>query len=572
MLGSTASFAQPDYIRESLPPPDKEYPQDFFGIPVDTPLYLAGNFGELRLNHFHAGLDMKTMGQQGKPIYAAGDGFVSRVNISRKGYGKLLYVEHPNGYTSVYGHLRNFAPNIEQFLFMAQKLREAYEVDVYPGEERLPVKKGDLIAYSGNTGGSRAPHLHFEIRETETNNPVNPMYFGYKIKDDIKPRIFNIRAYPFGDSSHVYNRRAPKTYHTYGYNGNYKLAKGQVIKGYGKIGLAVDATDKMNDTHNIYGIHEIRMFVDSQLVFSQKLEKLDFRTNRYMNGHTDYRMLLKAKRNYHRTHLLPNNDLEIYELALNDGMFDLKPGDKHQVKFELKDYDGNTSEANMILQGMAPITKAADTNFTQMIYWATENTFRTGDLTIYFPPKSIYEDLKFKYRMSDTITGGLTPVHRVHNNDIPVQEEITVKIKTPELPEKIADKALIVTTGAGGYKKPWPGCKYRDGWISTRVNMFGSFTVVVDTIAPWIKPVSFYNRKKLTWQKYISFSIGDKLSGIDDFDLYIDDEWVLSEYEPKNSRLKHRINPATKPGEHKLKLVISDERGNKKEYNATFLF
>jgi murein DD-endopeptidase MepM/ murein hydrolase activator NlpD len=225
-------------------------PKNYFQAPLGVPLYLAGNFGELRSNHFHSGLDMKTQGREGLNVYAAADGYVSRIKISPWGYGKTIYIDHPNGYTTVYAHLQGFKGYIAKKVNIYQYQKESWEIDWYPADTLMRVKKGDIIALSGNTGGSGGPHLHFEIRETESEFPVNPLLFGFKIKDNIKPTIKSMAVFPLNDTSYVNGKNTVQRFQIVKENGTYVLKYGSSINAYGEIGVGIETIDKLNDVSN----------------------------------------------------------------------------------------------------------------------------------------------------------------------------------------------------------------------------------------------------------------------------------------------------------------------------------
>ena len=286
-------------------------PKNYFQSPLGIPLYLAGNFGELRSNHFHSGLDMKTQGKEGFKIYAAADGFVSRVKISPWGYGKTIYIDHPNGYTTVYAHLQGYKGDIAEIIKKHQHEVENWEIDWLPSDTLMKVKKGDVIALSGNTGGSGGPHLHFEIRETETEHPVNPLLFGFAIKDNIKPLIRSIILTPLNDTSYVNNKRKPQRFLVSGSAGSYKLKNETSINAYGEIGIGIETIDKLNGYGNRNGIYSIELLENSQTIFKSEMKKFSFDESRALNSLIDYEMFLRKKVRFQRSYIEPNNHLNI---------------------------------------------------------------------------------------------------------------------------------------------------------------------------------------------------------------------------------------------------------------------
>ena len=265
---------------------ENHYPQNYFRSPMDIPIYLAGNFGELRTNHFHAGIDIKTQGVEGKKIYAAADGYVSRIKVQHGGYGKVVYIDHPNGYTTAYAHLKAFSTKIDSFAKKEQYKNQSFTFNWYPEPNQIPIKKGEVIALSGNTGRSGGPHLHYEIRETKSEHPLNVLLFGMQIKDNIKPIIRGIRIYPLDNQSTVNGQ--PKALYFKATNtpsGNTLNVVPVVSK---KIGFGIETLDKINGSGNRCGIYRIQLKIDGKIVFEQKMDKVPFNESRYLNAHTDY--------------------------------------------------------------------------------------------------------------------------------------------------------------------------------------------------------------------------------------------------------------------------------------------
>ena len=262
-----------------------DYKMVDFRSPLGIPLILSGNFAELRFNHFHTGLDIKTNGSENYRIYSVDTGFVSRINISHWGYGKAIYVDHPSGYTSVYAHLSRFPSKIESYLRKKQFELEKETVTLYPNSDDLKVSRGEVIAYSGNTGGSSGPHLHFEIRETESEKPVNPMLFNFDIEDNLSPTIYHVKFYPIKNAL-INGSANEKLIKVVGDNNNYTIQNS--VSASGLIGLGIHAIDKLNGASNKCGVYRISLFLDDELIFEQVMNKLDFNTKRYINAHKDY--------------------------------------------------------------------------------------------------------------------------------------------------------------------------------------------------------------------------------------------------------------------------------------------
>jgi hypothetical protein len=374
-----------------------------FRSPLDIPLYLAGNFSELRGNHFHTGIDIKTLSVEGKAVYAIEDGYVARIKISTSGYGKAIYIRHPNGYTSVYGHLQKANPEIEKYIQDRQYKKESYTIELFPGKDELVVKKGDLIARSGNTGGSNGPHLHFEIRETNSEKPVNPLLFDFAITDNIRPIIKGIRIYPLSENSYVSSYPGNANgFMVSGNYGKYRMTEGQNIKIFGEIGFAVHTYDLLNGYPNKCGVYTIQLIVDSAEVFMTEFEKLDFSTMRYINTYSDYFLLKKYKMSYHKQFIGKNNKLKIYPTKVNKGIITFNDGKIHHIKYIITDSYNNRSELEFTVHALIskPENKT-EKSLDQKAYFTVDgpNFYMDKNIIIDIPPFALYDNMSFNYKI-----------------------------------------------------------------------------------------------------------------------------------------------------------------------------
>ena len=548
-----------------------EYEKTQFVAPLHIPLILSGNFAELRSNHFHTGLDIKTKGSEGYRIYAVDSGFVSRINISHWGYGKAIYVTHPNGYTSVYAHLSRFPDKIEKYLRKRQFENETETITVYPDSLDLLISKEEIIAYSGNSGSSGGPHLHFEIRETETEKAVNPLLFGFDIKDDIRPTVSNIKIYPL-ENGFINGKDIAKVYPTAGMSGEYRLKDNPVIEVDGEIGLGVHTIDKLNGAGNKCGIYTIELFVDGSRVFRQTMEKIDFFTNRYINAHKDYNEYHLKKRSFHKSYVSDNNKLELYDGLINKGKLSFDDDTIHQLKYIIKDTYGNTSNVNFQLKSNTKMAKTISQVLSSgdTINMAGDAVIEKAGFKAYLPENSVYKDLRAQYKeavMSKTASS----LHQFGNSQIPVQHYFIMKIKTQNVAKNMEKKAIIVSVSSDKRKVYAKGGEYKNGWIETKVRAFGNYAVKIDSVAPSVTAVNISEGKNLSSAKNIQFRISDNLSGIETYDSFIDENWVFGKYVPKRGTYTipfDTYNNISK-GKHLLRVLVIDERGNEtiKEYN-----
>ena len=552
VLGKTG-VAQEDYKSYGLRPP------------LNIPLILAGNFAELRKNHFHTGLDIKTKGAEGYRIYAVDSGYVSRINISHWGYGKCIYVDHPNGLTSVYAHLSRFPEKIERYLRSEQFKLQKEVVEIYPDPSHLEVEKGEIIAYSGNTGSSGGPHLHFELRDTKTEHPLNPLMFGFDIKDDIKPTLGYVKAYPLKNGK-VRGKSAPYLVSTTGGSGNYTVAN--PIKVSGEVGFGVHAIDKLNGANNVCGIYTIALYKNDTIVFMQTMKELDFSTSRYINTHKDYDEYHKHRRSIHKSFIDGNNQLDIYDSLVNNGKI-LFSGGAHNMKYVVKDTYGNQSIVKFKVIAEKPVVSSAAENF-EITYQDTVK-IQEDDFAVVMPDHAVYNELKLDYS-SKYGKDSLAKIHHFQNSKVPVQAYFVMKIKMAQVAKNHENKAVVVELQNNG-KTVARGGEFKDGWVETEVRAFGDYTVKLDTVQPTLVPINIVDNKTFPAStKNIKFKIGDNLSGVQKYDVFIDGEWKLANYVPKRALLSlplDKYNNIAK-GEHELKVRVEDERGNVSEKNYKF--
>lgn len=541
------------------------------GNPVNIPMYLAGNFGELRSNHFHMGIDIKTQGVEGQDILSVDDGHVSRIKISPYGYGKAVYIDHPNGYTTVYGHLKELRGELAEKTLDAHYRQKKNSIDYYPEPGEIKVTKGQVIAISGNTGGSGGPHLHFEIRKTNGQLPMNPLLFNLPIKDNIPPTIKGIRIYPADENSSKspYSGRA-KGFVVQGQNGRYSIRAGQEIAANGKIGVAVHAIDRMNDSHNKCGVHRVKLFANGELIYAQTTDILDFSTQRYVNAHMDYGLYIGNSMHYHKCFKLPNDKLNFYDGLKGQGYLNVGQ-DTVRVDIVVEDAYNNKSTLGFDILPKEPEKNTTKRpNFIRTMQYDVANGFANDDIKVSIPPKALYENLDFEYKLSDTLKGSLCGTHKVQNVFEPLQKKIDLSLKATA-PAGLEDKLLMVRHN-GGSRYSGIGGQHTNGWVQARTNKFGAYTVRIDTIAPRIVPLNIYAKKSFRPSEHIKLKVSDGLSGIETINAWINGEWVLMEFDYKKAVAFHRWDDRSgTPGEKQFKIKVTDERGNSSSYAVNLL-
>lgn len=549
----------------------KNYPKDYFRSPLDIPLNLSGNFGELRTNHFHAGIDIKTQQQEGLKVYAVADGYISRIKVSPFGYGYALYITHPNGYTTVYGHLKKYGDKIDAYVKQEQYKIESFSLDVFPDSTLLPVKKGEFIAWSGNSGGSGGPHLHFEIRETLSEKTLNPLLFGFDIKDKIPPTINGIWIVPLGDSSYVNATQIPANYETKTHSGNCVLANTKLPTVYGDFGFAVHTSDMLDGNSNRCGIYRIEFFVDSLQVYGQRMDRLDFSTNRAMNAHTIYERFKKHRSSIHGSYRLEGNPLDIYDNLVNDGIVSFRDGKVHNCEYRIIDIMGNKSTVKFQVQALTSPkgTPKPTKPILAKWNWEKDNSYENSEVKLNMKAYTLYEDLALTIDKGSKIAGAITPTYTVAGAYEPVHNSFELSLKVDKVKKGFENKMTIVRWDPDKDKIISEGGKYADGWITTNPMYLGYFAVMIDSVKPSITNSDF--AANLKGRSQFSFRISDGLSGVDQIIPKIDGKWALMEYDAKTSRLTYYFDPRyLSTGSHTFDLTIIDAVGNESKYSGKF--
>ena len=466
-----------------------DYDKNYFRAPVDIGMYLSGNFGELRSNHFHAGIDIKTQGVTGHRVFAAAEGYISRIKIEAAGYGNTLYITHPDGYTTVYAHLESFRRDIADFVRKKQYSNQQHALNIFPGKTDWPVEKGDLVAYSGTSGYSFGPHLHFEIRDAGRQEPMNALLFGLDIEDLVAPRIFSLYAYPGDENSFACNSYDKTRLEVIHDNGNYRLESGDTIYANGRTGFGIETFDYLNGAHNRCGVYSIRMLLDDVLTYEWKMDRFSFGKARYVNSYIDFEEKIRNNKLVQKTFIEPNNKSEQYVYVEGDGMHDFSEQRCFKVKIMVYDAYMNAAELDFVVMGGSPPSNPEpepENNHTALFSWSSTNEFSTEDLILKMPDGALYKDLKFNYSVLDNPAGGFSPVYALHNQYTPVHLACDLSIRPVKLPDDLHDKALIGMIDDEG-KINAAGGEWKEGMVHTQIREFGQYTVLIDTTAPVIR-------------------------------------------------------------------------------------
>lgn len=531
--------------------------------PMDHPILLSGNFGELRSNHFHSGIDFKTQGVEGKPIHAVQDGYVSRISVSPWGYGNGLYITHPDGTTTVYGHLQKFSKKITAYLKEKQYEQESFNVNLTLTPDELPVAEGELVALSGNTGSSGGPHLHFEVRDTETEEPMDPIeYYKDQIQDTRPPKIQGIMIYPMIGKG-VVNGSSRKLELKPVTAQNGKQTFTAKIEAWGEIGLGVKAYDYMDNTTNIYGVKDITLAVDSQVVFRSDLNRYAFSETRYLNSFTDFEEWKEHRSFYMKSFVDPGNRLRFIE-SVDRGILTIDEPRTYHLTYRLADAFGNTTKLSIQIIGKEQPVPEINTDNTELFHWWSDNRFGAKGIRLSIPKGNLYDDLYFRYSVKEDSTA-LGATHRLHNKPVTLHKsaQLSIRLQTDTLENKQQYGIVRLQNG----RRSWSGGVYRNGWIDTDIRELGSYTVGQDVVPPKITPLN-----PATWvsKQAISLRLSDNLSGVKTYRGEIDGQFVLFEMNSKSVITYHFDKERLARGKHVLNLVATDACGNQSSYTYPF--
>ena len=539
-----------------------QYQKDYFRPPLDIPMQLSGNFGELRPNHFHAGFDFKTNQKEGLNVYAAADGYVSRIKISTVGYGKAIYITHANGYTTVYGHLQKAVGTIQDKIIALQYAEKRYDVEAYfkPGE--LTVKKGEIIAISGNTGGSEGPHLHFEFRDNKTEKIINPLFFGLDLKDTKKPIVSNLLVYPIDNNSVVNESKRPVLLSlSLQKDGTYLSEK---VLANGRIGFGINASDQDDVSYNSNGVYKTQLMSNGKTIFGYQFDQMDFDEARYINVFVDYFRYKKTHQRIQRLFIKePYGWSNIYQ-NVDNGISHITPNFTETQRIEVSDYFENKTIIDIpIVYSSKPALIPEEIKTTKYFVKAkSDSNFEKDNVSVYFPAGTFYDDFYLNFDVKNEML-------YLHEDVVPAHTNFTISFEDTKSSE--SDKKKMFIASVSGNKLSYITTKLVGNAFTCKTKTLGQFTLAKDTIAPKIAIAKSIENKWLTDKKSIQLTISDDFSGVKTYNGYLNDTWVLFEYEPKTKKLTHTFDDKLLiEGQNKLKVVVTDNVGNSTIFETQF--
>lgn len=545
--------------------------------PLDIPLLVSGNVGELRGNHFHSGVDFKTQGVTGKTVRAVAPGYVARIAVSPGGYGKALYLNHPDGTTSVYGHVERFTPEIERYVHEQQYRRQSFSVDLYPPREMFRYERGEQIASSGNRGSSGGPHLHFEIRETASQQALNVLAEKMiPVKDGIAPRIVTLYYIEVDTVQGVpvhttrYSRSVRQSA-----GGQYALPDTAALKISPRGYFAAEVSERKDGAGNALGPYRIESTLDGKPVFSFTMDRINFSLSRYAQAVALYPESRGKRNGVYRLTVLPNNPLPLFRGTVNRGIVSLPDDRPHRMEIILTDDNGNRSTLAFNLRnGLPPRTPKAETGSADLrltpVRWDKPFSLSGESFRVEIPARALYESILLETGTGPRPAYAYSPLYKIHTDGVLLHSNITVSLDAGELPAGLRSKALL---GRLSGKTPVAaGGAWSDGEVTAKVRSFGNYFVAVDTVAPRIMP-EFKERENMQGKRSLSLIVSDNFSGIGSYEAAIDGKWALFEHDPKTRRITHYFDDDRwQTGvTHHLELTVTDVKGNRTLFKSSYV-
>ena len=541
-----------------------DYPKDYFRSPLDIPMQLSGNFGELRPNHFHAGFDLKTLQKEGLNVYAVADGYVSRIKISTFGNGKAIYITHPNGYTSVYGHLQRATDEIEDFIKKTHYANQSFEIEMFLKSDQLVVKKGQRIALSGNTGSSEGPHLHFEFRDNITENIINPMLFGFDkmLKDSKKPLISSIYVYPIDDETTVNQSKRPLVLNlVLKKDGTYQADK---VVTNGRIGFGINTFDYDDVSYNKNGVYKVQSFYNGTPNFGYQFDTYSFDEMRYINALIDYSRYKKMQQRVQKLFMKNPFNLSIIKTDNTNGIIAVAPNLTALYRIEVSDFYGNLTTVSIPVkkESLSAIIGKEPTFSKYLVKANNESSFSKENISVFFPAGTFYEDFYLNFDVkNDTLF--------LHDDTVPAHTNFTITIEDSKYSEAQREKLFMASIN--GKRTSYIPSYRKDNIFTAKVKTLGKYALVLDTIAPKISIAKSIEGKWLSDKKLLQLSISDGLSGVKSYNGYLNGKWVLFEYDNKTRKITHYFSDGiVAEGANDLKIIVIDNLGNSTIFETHF--
>ncbi len=534
------------------------------GSPIRHPLVLTGGFGELRPDHFHAGVDLRSKsGHVGDPILAAGNGYISRVLTQREGYGRAVYIQHPDGRTTIYAHLSGFMPNLEANVDSIRHATQQEEIDLVFSSDKYPVKKGEVIGFMGQTGRTNGVHLHYEIRDRTGFVALDPVRNGLHITDKLPPIFNGLKLYALDDKllPLFETETIPVKRGTI-----YKVKGDTLSIGAWRVGLGIAVEDRLVENRFRTGIRSMQIHIDNELVYSFEIDQIDFHLNRYINAHLDYGEWARTGRRFHRCYQIPGNRLPFYPEMKKAGLITLSQKIARKVDVTIQDASGNKSILQFWIKRSTIMKEPPPRLFQYRIPFGESFTHTDKDISFTIPAGGLYETTFFQFSRQETEAGEV--LFQIHNPETPLHQFISIRLALPNAATSLSNKWIGVYQIGDQYFSC--GGKVHGNYLVFISRQLGTYQLLLDTLAPQVIPLqSKLSRKSEAW----SFQIRDNVQAADhirnlNWTIHIDDQWVPGEWSTADEKLTIRPGKRLLAAGKKLSLTVWDDRGNVMEWEG----
>ncbi|MCB0665742.1 MAG: M23 family metallopeptidase [Saprospiraceae bacterium] len=551
-------------LTNGLAQPPADMPS--FRPPVNHAMRLSGTFGELRTGHFHAGLDIKSeKGTWGDPVFSVDDGYIARIVVSPSGFGKALYINHPqSGLTTVYGHLQEFDAPLQSYVYAAQKDQESFALDLTLPKEKFPVKKGDKIALMGSTGFSFGPHLHFEVRKTLSEERINPALHHLRLEDHQEPTLTGLTLYHLDHQLIEYRREE--------FPSSELHSDDTLSTDAWRIGLGIEAFDPHNAGRNKNGIYSATIKLDSDTIYHFSMDSMSVKDGLYFNAQVDYERMVSDGSKIYRCYRLPTDQSSIHRLSYRDGIIPLYRDRVQKVTASISDLSGNKINQSFFIRRAEKVSPIDRPVYQYHIKAGIPDTIRSSYLEVIWPANALYQDCYLQYSSGPSSAPGVySAQYRLDRDRLPLFHPLQLKIRPFPFPDSLRNKLTIVQVDIDGKQRNRPA-KWIGSWLGCSISRLGTYQVVADTIPPTIDLIS---KRSSDQSERLEFTISDNLPGPGGlkFNASLNDRWVLAEYDLKRDRVTCQINRSEwEKGSYQFKLLVEDTVGNVSEYEYRLHF
>lgn len=533
------------------------YPRNYFINPVNLPMEIVANMGELRSNHWHMGLDIRTNQKENQLVLAAAGGFISHIGIRPQSFGRFIVIDHPNGMSTLYAHLNDFYPELEKYVRDQQYKKESWAIELDFDKKQFPVTRGQFIGYSGNTGGSQGPHLHFEIIETKTGKRLNPLLFGFPLTDNVRPSLVKLALY---DRSKPVYSQSPSLYNLKNTDSGYIIPKIAVLKtGLRQLSFGLQAFDRISGSKNEDGIYSAELSIDGKPQVKFVIDSIDYAATQYMNAHIDYRYRHKGGAFIQHLSKLPGDQSRVYKIMGGDGVLRLTDTLVHEISIEVRDAYQNISVLNFLLQYVDSLAVPGPANLQPAFIPNEVNILEAPNFEAYLPEGCIYDTVEYTYfHETNASEYALSRQHRLHDESVPLHGEMSIRIK-PErsIPQEWMNKLVVQRNGKSrSVRKAF----FENGWLTAKFGDFGIFQAFVDLEPPTVNKLGKGDTINLSAAKRIVFTPKDNF-GIGEFRAELNGEWLRFTNDKGRSWV-YEIDERVPYGTHRLSIWVRDLVGN----------